>query len=237
MISESLLSKCSFESNSDFHFKSGIGLGVDPPDEVNNDSFRSRALFAGREVSNHFTSFWLGVYEISGLPFGLIGGALGGAVGYLGGAVYKAGRHALGREAQTKPLSDYALNAALKGFDALSQVGRVVLAPATAALAFGFSVAGVVGAVLGTAFSVITAPVYKFLHDGQNKRLSDYVIDSAVIGANIGMVTAAVASLVAGVIFSEFITLYCLAGLLVPILCSMYVESDPTWLEGRRKKV
>lgn len=217
---------------------SDVGGEVSPSVRVNNDSFRSRALFAGREVSSNFKSFWMEVYEASGHPLGLIGSALGGAVGYLGGAVYKAGMHALGREAQTKPLSDYALSTALKGFDALSTVGRVVLAPATAALAFGFSVAGVVGAVLGTVFSVITAPIYKFVHDdGQNKRLSDYVIDSAVIGANIGMVTAAVACLAAGYIVSQFILLYCLLGLLVPTGCLIYVQTDPNWLAERRKIV
>ena len=212
-----LLRQCSFESDSDF--EGGVWPSVDH--QVNNDSFRSRALFAGREVSSNFKSFWQEVYEASGYPLGLIGGALGGAVGYLGGAVYKAGMHALGREAQTKPLSAYALNTAVKGFDVLSQVGRVVLAPATAALAFGFSVAGVVGAGLGATVSVITAPVYQLVNDGQNKRLSDYVIDSAVIGANIGMVTAGVASLVAGFICLQWITLCCLLGLLVPIGCSM----------------
>ena len=227
-----LLRQCSFESDSDF--EGGVWPSVDH--QVNNDSFRSRALFAGREVSSDFKSFWQEVYEASGYPLGLIGGALGGAVGYLGGAVYKAGMHALGRKAQTKPLSDYALSTALKGFDALSTVGRVVLAPATAALAFGFSVAGVVGAVLGTVFSVITAPVYKFVNDGQNKRLSDYVIDSAVIGANIGMVTAAVVGLVAGFVVSQLITLYCLLALLVPVGCLVYVICDPDWLAGREKR-
>lgn len=214
MNSVSLLRQCSFQSD----FEREIIPGVDH--QVNNDSFRSRALFAGREVSNDFKRFWQQVYEISGQPFGLIGGALGGAIGYLGGAIYKADRYALGREVQTKPLSDYALSIALKGFNAFSQVGRVVLAPATAALAFGFSVAGVVGAVLGTTISVITAPVYQLVNEGQNKRLSDYVIDSAAIGANIGMVTAAVASFVAGFIFSSWITLFCLLGLLVPIGCA-----------------
>ena len=213
MNSVSLLHPCSFES--DAGFESKISPGVDH--QTNNDSFRSRVLFAGREVSSDFKSFWQQVYEISGHPFGLIGGALGGAVGYLGGAIYKADRYALGGEVPTRPLSDYALSTAQKGFNALSQVGRVVLAPATAALAFGFSVAGVVGAVLGTTISVITAPVYQLVNDGQNKRLSDYVIDSAVIGANIGMVTAAMASVVAGFIFSSWITLFCLLGLLVPI--------------------
>ena len=231
MDSVSLSRQCSITSDSD------VGGEVPPSVDVNKDSFRSRALFAGRDVSNDFKSFWQEVYEASGYPLGLIGGALGGAVGYLGGAVYKAGMHALGRKVQTRPLSDYALSTALKGFDALSKAGRVVLAPATAALAFGFSVAGVVGAVLGTAFSVITAPVYKFVNDGQNKRLSDYVIDSAVIGANIGMVTAAVVSLVAGFVVSQFITLYCLLGLLVPLGCLVYVITDPEWLAGREKKV
>ena len=219
MNSESLSSQCSFKLDSDF--ASGINPDVDHPDEEANGSFRSRALFAGRKVSKDCKSFWRQFYDISGQPFGLIGAALGGAVGYLGGAVYKADRHVLGREVPTKPLSAYALNTAVKGFDVLSQVGRVVLAPATAALAFGFSVAGVVGAVLGATVSVITAPVYQLVNDGQNKRLSDYVIDSAVIGANIGMVTAGVASLVAGFICLQWITLCCLLGLLVPIGCSM----------------
>ena len=219
MNSVSLSSQCSFKL--DTGCANGINLDVDHPYEVNNGSFRSRALFAGRKVSKDCKSFWRQFYEISGQPFGLIGGALGGAVGYLGGVVDKADMHIMGREVQTRPLSDCALSTAQKGFDVLSQVGRVVLAPATAALAFGFSVAGVVGAVLGATVSVITAPVYQLVNDGQNKRLSDYVIDSAVTGANIGMVTAAVASCVAGFICFQWITLFCLLGILVPIGCSM----------------
>ena len=219
MNSVSLSSQCSFKL--DTGCANGINLDVDHPYEVNNGSFRSRALFAGRKVSKDCKSFWRQFYEISGQPFGLIGGALGGAVGYLGGVVDKADMHIMGREVQSRPLSDCALSTAHKGFDVLSQVGRVVLAPATAALAFGFSVAGVVGVVLGATVSVITAPVYQLVNDGQNKRLSDYVIDSAVTGANIGMVTAAVASCVAGFICFQWITLFCLLGILVPIGCSM----------------
>ena len=215
MDSVGLSRQCSIKSDYD------IGGEVSPSVDLYNDSFRSRALFAGRKVSNDFKSFWQEFYEASGCPLGLIGGALGGAVGYLGGVVYKADTYIMGQQVKTKPLSDYALSPALKGFDVLSQVGRVVLAPATAALAFGFSVAGVVGAVLGATVSVITAPVYQLVNDGQNKRLSDYVIDSAVIGANIGMVTAAVASCVAGFICFQWTTLLCLVGILVPIGCSM----------------
>ena len=221
MDSVSLSSQCSFASG--FDFKSEKNQGVDHPDEVNNGSFRSRALFAGRKVSNDCKTFWRQFYDASGQPFGLIGGALGGAVGYLGEAVCRADMLAQGRELPTRSLSDYAQSTALKGFDIFSQVGRVILAPATAALAFGFSVAGVAGAVLGTALSVITAPVYQLVNDGQNKRLSDYVIDSAAMGAKIGMVTAAVASLVAGFIFFQWLTLCCLLGLLVPIGCSMII--------------
>lgn len=242
VIQSSFASDASFESATSELSATEIGPGTDRINKVNNDSFGSRALFSGREVSNDFKSFWKEVYESSGHPFGLIGGALGGAVGYLGGAVYKAGMHALGRGAPTRPLSDYAVSTALKGFEALSQIGRVLLSPVTAALAFGFSVAGVVGAVLGTTVSVVTAPVYKLVQhlfgdETQNKRLSDYVIDSAAIGARVGMVTAAVAGLTAGIIFCGWTTLFCLLGLLGSMGCTIYVDSNPTWLAGRRNEV
>ena len=88
-----------------------------------------------------------------------------------------------------------------------------------------------------TTISVITAPVYQLENDGQNQRLSDYEIDSAAIGAIIGMVTAVVASLVAAFIFSQWIALCWLVYSFLKGAQYMLVLIPPGWRdEGKRSE-
>ena len=177
------------------------------------DSFRSRVLFAGRNVATKGGDFWEKAHLIARQPFGLVGAALGAGAGYVGGAVYKAGRQALGRAEQTRPLSDYAVKAANKTRRATCKLVGVVLTPAAYTLLLGLSAAGVAGAGLGATTTVVGTSVYNMVkrHKGeyaQIKSISDYVINGALIGSYVAMFAAASAALFPG---------------------GKYVESRPDW--------
>lgn len=201
------------------------------------DSFGSRVLFAGRNVVAKGGDFWEKAHLIARQPFGLAGAALGGAIGTIGGAVYRAGMSALGRE--TRPLADYGVTPAFKAYKAFSLLGGAVLAPAVGALALGFSAVGVAGAALGATISTVVTPLYKMVmcHNGecaQTRRISDYIISAAESGAQAAMIAAAVAAFIAGMVLNPWIAVAVATGVLVSILASKYVISEPDWLKKGR---
>ena len=200
-----------------------------------SDSFRSRVLFAGRNVAAKGGDFWEKAHLIARQPFGLAGAALGAVVGTIGGAVYKTGMSALGRE--TRPLADYRVKPAFKAYKAFSLLAGVAFAPAVGALVLGFSAVGVAGAALGATISAVVTPLYKMVKchkSAQTKRISDYVISAAEFGSQAAMVTAAVALVIAGMVFNPLITVAVAAGVLASILASKYVCSEPDWFKKGR---
>lgn len=206
-------------------------------DSAKGRSCASRAMFAGRKVGRHTVSIWQKIHKCGRQPIGLFGAALGAAFGHLGGAVYEAGMDALGRRVPTKPLADYALRPAQAGYKIFFGLAGPALAPVIAALALGFSASGVVGAVAGATISVLGAPVYqKMKHalgdNNHTKRLSDYVIDAAALGARVGMIAAAAGAVVVGAVLSPWITILSLMGVLLALLSALYIKAGPVWLEA-----
>ena len=206
-------------------------------DRVRNRSCASRAIFAGRKVGRHTVAVWQKIHKCGRQPIGLFGAALGAAMGHVGGAVYEAGMDALGRRVPTRPLADYALRPAQAGYKVFSGLAGPALAPVVVALALGFSALGVVGAVAGATISALGVPVYqKIKHalgdSNHGKRLSDYVIDAAALGARAGMIATVPGAVVVGAVFSPWITVFSLMGVLLALLSALYIKAGPVWLEA-----
>ena len=149
---------------------------------------KPRARFNGRHVVLDFADFWCEVHVCMSRPIGLIGAAVGGALGVVGSAVYKAGKYALGQEAQTKKLRDYAIESAQIGCKAFFWGTGVLLTPVIASAALVHGAISVAGAIVGALATPVLAPVYKMVKQSmgesvQNKSLSEYIIKSAEIGA------------------------------------------------------
>lgn len=204
----------------------------------NNESFASRASFAGRRVAEQAFAFWEGAHRCTHQSVGLVGAALGAVIGGIGGAVYKVGKSVIGQGAQTKSLSDYAIRSARVGYNMLSTVSRVITAPAVAAAALAFSAVGVAGAVVGATVATVAAPVYKMVkhalgQGAQTKRISDYIISSAAVGSKVAMSVAALGLVGAGCYFCPLITMRYLAGVACVLSANAYIESRPGWLTPR----
>lgn len=201
---------------------------------VNEDSFCSRALFAGRKVTRDAVAIWKEIHLSAQQTSGLIGAAFGAA----GGALFKAGMDTLGLGARTRPLSDYAVKSAQTGYKVLSELANLTFVPVTGAAALAFSAAGVVGAAIGTTLSVVAAPVYKMAkhalgEDVQGKRVSDFVICSAELGAKIAMILSVVAVVAAGFIFCPWATIFSLFCVSLAGLSHLYVMAEPVWLDAK----
>ena len=217
-------------------------FGVSPDtiyrfDSVRSRSCASRAMFAGRKVGRHSVAIWQKIHKCGRQPVGLFGAVLGAAVGHVGGAVYEAGMDALGQRVQTKPLADYALRPAQLGYKAFFGLAGPALAPVIAALALVFSASGVLGAAAGATISALGVPVYQKVKHASGdrnptKRLSDYVIDAAALGARAGMIATAAGAVVVGAVFSPWITVLSLMGVLLALLSALYIKTGPVWLEA-----
>ena len=146
------------------------------------------ADFCGRKVVSNYADFWGEVHVCMSRPIGLIGAAIGGAMGLVGGAVYKAGKCALGQGAETKKLLDYAIKPARAVCKAFFWGTGVLLTPVIASAAVAYGVCGVAGAVVGALATPVLAPGYKMVKQcmGKNvqcKTLSEYIVKSAEIGS------------------------------------------------------
>ena len=205
-------------------------------------SFGSKVKSVGRVV---FNDIRIGAEKVHGTfcqPFGLVGAALGAGGAFVGGAVYKAGMHALGRADQTRPLSDYAVEAANKSRNATCKIVGVVLAPVVGTLALGVSAVGVAGAALGATGTLVGTSVYNMVkrHKGeytQIKNISDYVITGAQISCYVSMFVASIAAYSAGAFFMPYAKLV-MAGTAITLgLSSHYVASGPSWIEKKNRVV
>ena len=157
------------------------------PEPVSGQSFRSKARFAGRQVRDDFVTVLDEVHFCTARPFGLLGYALGGAMGFVGGAVYKAAKCAMGQGAETKKLLDYAIKTGHSVRVAFLKPAAFFCLPVVIAAALPFAVCGVAGAVVGALATPVVAPIYKMVKERrgesvQENKLSDYIIKSAELG-------------------------------------------------------
>ena len=194
------------------------------------------APFNGRKVATDYADFWGEVHVCMSRPIGLIGAAVGGALGIVGGAVYKAGKCALGQGAETKKLLDYAIKPARIGCKAFFWGTGVLLTPVIAAAALAYGVCGVAGAVVGALATPVLAPGYKMVKqcmgEGvQGKSLPEYIIKSAELGSYGFMFLATFGLACALVNFAPPAVLYSLVSWeLATCVTRLNMHKLPAWL-------
>ena len=194
------------------------------------------ADFCGRKVVRNYADFWGEVHVCMSRPIGLIGAAIGGAFGIVGGAVYKAGKYALGQGAETKKLLDYAIKPAQVVCKAFFWGTGVLIAPVIASAALACGVCGVAGAVVGALATPVLAPGYKIVkkfmgESVQCNHLSEYIIKSAEIGSYGFMFLATFGLACALVNFAPPAALYSVVGWeLATCVTRLNMHKLPTWL-------
>ena len=175
------------------------------PQPSSNQSFNTKVRFAGWEVFKTVMDFSEDVHYCIVMPFGLIGAVLGTFTGLVGGSLYKAARHAMGQGAQTKKLGEYVINSVEWTGLALSVPVGYVFVPITVIGGLAISACGVVGASVGALATPVVAPIYKMVKECrgesvQVRKLSDYIIKSAELGAK-GVICLSVVGLAGVAIF------------------------------------
>ena len=175
------------------------------PQSADSQSFKTKARFVGRGIKTTIEKFGADFCSIMVLPFGSIGGGLGGISGLVGGLLYEAAKYAMGQEAQLKKLEDYVTNSA-------NLVGRgfmlppsLIAVPISVTVALTVGACGVAGAFAGALVTPVVAPIYKMVkacqgESLQDKKLSDYIIKSAELGAK-GFMCLSVVGLASAVIY------------------------------------
>ena len=174
------------------------------PQPSSNQSFKARADFVGREVREALIDFADDVLYVMASPFGFSSFVLGGISGFVGGSLYKTAKYAMGQEAQTKKLQDYMIDSATWSGKKVLSVASAIFLPVAATAALAVGACGVAGAFAGALATPVVAPIYRMVKECrgesvQAKKLSDYVIKSAELGAK-GFMCLSVVGLVGVVI-------------------------------------
>ena len=158
------------------------------PQPSSNQSFKARADFVGREVSEVLIDFADDVLYVMASPFGFSGLVLGGISGFVGGSLYKTAKYAMGQGAQTKKLQDYMIDSATWSGKKVMLVASAIFMPIAATAALAVGACGVAGAFAGALATPVVAPIYRMVKECrgesvQAKKLSDYIVKSAELGA------------------------------------------------------
>ena len=174
------------------------------PQPSSNQSFKVRAGFVGREVSEALIDIADDIQYVMASPFAFSGLVLGGISGIVGGSLYKTAKYAMGQGAQTKKLKDYMIKSANWSAEKVMMVASAIFMPIGATSALAVGVCSVVGAFAGALATPVVAPIYKMVKECrgesvQAKKLSDYIIKSAELGAK-GFMCLSVVGLVGVVI-------------------------------------
>lgn len=194
------------------------------------------ADFCGRKVATNFADFWCEVHVCMSRPIGLIGAVIGRAFGIVGGAVYKAGKYALGQGAETKKLLDYSIKPARIVGRAFFWGTGVLITPVIASAALAYGVCGVAGAVVGALATPVLAPGYKMVKHCmgervQGKTLSEHIIKSAEIGSYGFMFLATFGLACALINFAPPVVLYSFIGWEVATCVTrLNMHKMPTWV-------
>ena len=172
---------------------------------ADSQSFKTKARFVGRGIKKTGKNFATDFHSIMLLPFGCIGRTLGAISGLVGGSLYEAAKYVMGQGAQPKKLEDYVINSAnVAGTAFMKPLGWIAL-PISVTVTLTVCAGGVAGAFAGALVTPVVAPIYKMVkacrgESLQGKKLSDYIIKSAELGAK-GFMCLSVVGLASAVIY------------------------------------
>ena len=144
-------------------------------------SLKSHASFVGRKVVKHTRTIWEFTHNMVHLPLCLAGAMIGGAVGLVGGSVYKMYKNARGQSADTRRIEDYAVKPCKMAYKFVKTLVNKPLMVVSAAMTVPMVFAGMATAVAGTAIYAVGCGIYKgFKHaigeGAETKKLSEYAV-------------------------------------------------------------
>lgn len=175
------------------------------PQPSSNQSFKAKARFVGREVRQALIHFTEDLEYAMASPFGFIGCVLGGISGLVGGSLYKVAKYAMGQGAQTKKLGDYMINPAEVVGQKFIMTASWIFVPISVTVVLAVGACSVAGGSVGALATPVVAPIYKMVKECrgesvQGKKLSDYIVKSAELGAK-GFMCLSVVGLAGAVIY------------------------------------
>ena len=188
---------------------------INQQSQCETESLKSHAVFAGRRLIKDTGIIWRVTHNAMHLSPCIIGYAIGGVVGLVGGTVYKVYKNARGESADTRCLGAYAVNVAKLAYKFVKTVLDKPLLPVSTVLTVPLVFAGMTVALVGVVVSAVVCTIYKgFKHaigDGaETKKLSEYAIHLVDLGTYLYAYGAAAAGILGSTALTFFYPGICL---------------------------
>ena len=154
---------------------------INQQSQCETESLKSHAVFSGRKLFKYTGMIWRFTHNAVHLTPCVIGFAIGGALGLVGGTVYKIYKNARGESADTRCISAYAIKSAKTAYRFVQTWLDQPLVPVSPVLTVPLVFAGMTVALVGVVVSAVACTIYKgFKHaigeGAETKKLSEYAI-------------------------------------------------------------
>ena len=179
-------------------------------------SLSSHAVFAGRKLYKYTGMIWRFTHNTVHLPPCIIGCAIGGALGLVGGAVYKIYKNAKGESADTRPVWAYAIKPAKTAYRFVKDLIDRPLLPVSTVLTVPLVFAGMAVALVGVVVPAVVCAMYKgckhAIGEGaETKKLSEYAIQLLDFAPGCYVIGAAATGLLGSLILAGIYPAQCFA--------------------------
>lgn len=154
---------------------------INQQSQYETKSLKSHAVFTGRKLIKYTGMIWRFTHNAVHLPPCIIGLAIGGALGLVGGTVYKIYKNAKGESADTRSIGDYAIKPAKTAYRFVKDLIDKPLLLVSTVLTVPLVFAGMAVALVGVVVPAVVCTLYKgFKHaigeGAETKKLSEYAI-------------------------------------------------------------
>lgn len=205
---------------------------INQQSQCETKSLKSHAVFAGRKLIKDTGMIWQITHNAVHLSPCVIGYAIGGVLGLVGGTVYKIYKNARGESADTRCISAYAIKSAKTTYRFVKTLLDKPLLPVSTVLTVPLVFAGMTVALVGVVVSAVVCTIYKgFKHaigDGaETKKLSEYAICLLDLATHLYVFGAAAAGILGSTALAYlypgtffYLWLYlCVTGVPIAIAC------------------
>ncbi len=178
-------------------------------------SLRSHVTFTGRKLIKYTGMIWRFTHNAVHLPPCIIGCAVGGALGLVGGTVYKIYKNARGESADTLSIWAYAIKPAKTAYRFIKDAIDKPLLPVSTLLTVPLVFGGMAVALVGVVVPAVACTIYKgFKHaigeGAETKKLSEYAIHLLDFATDCYVVGAATTGLLGSSILAVIYPVPCL---------------------------
>lgn len=172
-------------------------------------SLKSHAVFSGRKLIKYTGTIWRLTHNAVHLSPCIIGFTVGGALGLVGGTVYKIYKNARGESADTRSIAAYAIKSAKTAYRFVKTLLDKPLLPVSTVLTVPLVFAGMTVALVGVVVSAVACTIYKgFKHaigeGAETKKLSEYAIHLLDLATELYAFGAAAAGILGSTVLTFF---------------------------------